>query len=392
MASDQMSERAGSPQARLSRRRLLGAAGVLAAGATGYAVRGGGSAEPRRQPAVAAPPRFRGPHQPGVATPAQTHLTLAAFDLATEQPGELRRLLSTWSETADRLMRGGAGGLDPAGLTVTIGLGRTVFERDGRDRLGLRSELPGALAPLPRFAGEELDPERSDGDLCLQLCGDHPQVIFGALHTLTREAADVAVPRWTQSGFRAPASGGTPRNVMGFKDGTVNPGGAELDRQVWAAAGPAWMRGGTYMVVRRIRILLDVWDATSVEQQEAAVGRRKTSGAPIGGRSERDRVDLAALAPDAHVRLAAAATNGGAQLLRRGYNYLDGVDAATGQLDAGLVFIAFQADPHTQFVPIQRRLAAQDALNKHIQHTAGATFAVPPAGGAFAGAGLFARL
>jgi len=49
--------------------------------------------------------------------------------------------------------------------------------------------------------------------------------------------------KWVQSGF---ATGnktqGNARNLMGFKDGTMNPAGAE---------GPAWMNGGSYMVARR---------------------------------------------------------------------------------------------------------------------------------------------
>ncbi len=81
---------------------------------------------------------------------------------------------------------------------------------------------------------------------------------------------------------------------------------------------------------------------------------------------------------DAHIRLAAPASNGGAKLLRRGYSFTDGVDPRTAGLDAGLFFLAYQRDPRRQFVPIQQRLAAQDALNEYIEHTSSAIFAIPP--------------
>jgi len=192
---------------------------------------------------------------------------------------------------------------------------------------------------------------------------------------------------------------------MGFKDGTNNiklEDGDELAREVWVGGsdGPAWMRDGTYLVTRRIRMLIEVWDRASLADQEATIGRAKTSGAPLGGRAEHDEVDLdlrdeagLPLVPvDAHVRLAAPTMNDGIRILRRGYSFTDGIDTRLGQLDAGLFFIAFQRDPRRQFVPLQRRLAANDALNEYVAHNDSALFAVPPgvAPGGFVGETLLA--
>jgi deferrochelatase/peroxidase EfeB len=177
---------------------------------------------------------------------------------------------------------------------------------------------------------------------------------------------------------------------MGFKDGTNNiklEDTAALKQHVWAGAGdePDWMRDGTYLVTRRIRMLIEVWDRASLLDQEATIGRVKDSGAPLGEKDEFDDVDLKAqsapggpvIPTDAHIRLAAPSTNGGERILRRGYSFTDGMDPRLGQLDAGLFFISYQRDPRTQFVPIQRRLAQTDALNEYIKHTASGLFACP---------------
>jgi len=201
--------------------------------------------------------------------------------------------------------------------------------------------------------------------------------------------------RWSQLGFGRTSSTsraqGTPRNLMGFKDGTNNiklDDETALAEHVWAGRReePAWMQGGTYLVTRRIRMLIEVWDRASLGDQEATIGRTKTVGAPLGGRHEFDRVDLAAKGPsglpviaaDAHIRLAAPIENGEIRILRRGYSFTDGMDPRLGQLDAGLFFIAYQRDPRRQFVPLQRRLSRSDALNDYITHTGSAVFACPP--------------
>jgi deferrochelatase/peroxidase EfeB len=396
----------------LTRREALLSAGAVGAAAGiaggGYAL---GRAESDNEPAALP---FYGRHQAGVATPPQDYLQLAAFDFTGTTADDLAGLLRSWSDAAAALARGetpGGGepsrelppvdtgeavGLSPSRLTLTFGVGRSLFLRGGP--LGVRA--PAALAPLPTFPQDALEPRWSDGDICVQACADDLQVAFHAVHVLTRLAGGKAIPRWSQAGFRGQGGDGAHRNLLGFKDGTRNlTTDADAD-QLWVGAGdePRWMVGGTYMVVRRIRLLLDVWDLTSLEGQERAVGRTKVRGTPLGGKDESEKPDLAAtgsrgpvIPSDAHIRLAAPETNGGAKLLRRGYSYSAGVDGA-GQLDAGLIFICFQRDPHAQFVPVQRRLSRGDALGKHVLHVGSAAFACLPGAheGGFVGETLFA--
>jgi deferrochelatase/peroxidase EfeB len=218
-------------------------------------------------------------------------------------------------------------------------------------------------------------------------------VAFHAVRNLARIGRETVVMRWSQLGFgrtaKTVASQQTPRNLMGFKDGTNNVTADEtraLDQHVWVGSeAPAWLRGGSYMVTRRIRMLIEVWDRASLGDQEATIGRSKASGAPLGRRDEHDRVDLKARAAgggevvpaDAHIRLAAPATNGGVRILRRGYSFTDGFDPELGQLDAGLFFIAFQRDAHKQFAVIQRGLKG-DALNEYVKHVSSGLFAIAP--------------
>lgn len=349
---------------------------------------------------------FHGPHQAGITTPPQRALAFAAFDVHSNQSEDLRTLLEDWSRTAAELTQGRhaaspskddpprdtgeAAGLSPSRLTITFGLGPSLFD-DGRGLI--RPERrPNALKELPSFPNDQLDPRRSGGDLAIQACSDDPQVAFQAIHQLAFMARGRASLRWYQSGFSAAnsldASHATPRALIGFKDGTNNLQGSDersLARHVWVAPGEGagWLDGGTYMVVRRIRILFDVWDATSLRGQEAAIGRHKSSGAPLGARREHDPAPLSISADgapvipvNAHIRVASPEANGGARLLRRGYSFADGVDDQTASFDAGLFFISFQCDPRV-FVRIQRQLAASDALGKHVLHVASAVFACP---------------
>jgi deferrochelatase/peroxidase EfeB len=409
---------------RISRRRLL-----VAAGAGGAAVALGGGALVERgrsegdEASDAVP--FYGPHQAGIATPVQDRLHFASFDVVSERREDVRDLLREWTTAAARITSGQpagpvndladappddtgeAVGLHPARLTVTFGFGPTLFVRDGADRFGLAARRPKALEPLPALPDDALDPERSGGDLCVQACADDPQVAFHAVRNLARIGRGVVVMRWSQLGFGRTSSTTrsqeTPRNLMGFKDGTNNielEDTKGLDEHVWVSARePAWLRGGTYLVARRIRMLIEIWDRASLADQELTIGRAKVSGAPLGSTDEFDTVDLRAqgadgtpvIPVDAHIRLAAPAENGGLRILRRGYSFTDGMDARLGQLDAGLFFISFQNDPGV-FVKLQERLGRNDALNEYISHRGSALFAVPPGvqEGGFVGAGLFA--
>jgi deferrochelatase/peroxidase EfeB len=368
---------------------------------------------------------FHGRRQAGIATPPPEFLSFAAFDLTSDAADDLRSLLQEWTAAAVELTSGDrhqqasgdrnlapsdpgeAVGLGPARLTITVGFGPGLFGSTGSDRFGLGSRRPPALAELPAFQGETLDPARSGGDLCVQACADHPQVAFHAIHTLTLIANGIATLRWSQNGFGRTSSTSrsepTPRNLVGFKDGTNNIRAEEtgaMDEHVWVQPGdgPGWMEGGSYLVARRIKILFDVWDATSLEGQEDVFGRKKLSGAPLGGEDEYDPVELDArsggqpvIPTDAHIRLSSPETNGGRRILRRGYSFSEPAEPGSGQIDAGLFFLAFQRDPE-QFISIQRRLSESDALNRHTLHTASGLFACPPGTkpGGFIGEGLFA--
>lgn len=431
-----MREMEGSSQAEkrgVTRRGVLAGAALLGLGAGldrvlvgggGKAGRTDGAANPSAAGADAQVP-FYGAYQAGIATPAQEFLSVAAFDMTSDAVDDLRGVLQEWTVAAASLTRGGlyrpsadpagggpadpgeAVGLGPARLTITVGFGPGLFGHGVPDRFGLARRRPKALRPLPAFRGESLEPDRSGGDLCVQACAEDPQVAFHTIHVLARIAAGAATLRWTQEGFGRTASTSasqpTPRNLMGFKDGTNNVRGEDaeaMDAHVWVQRGdgPAWMQGGTYLIARRIKILLDVWDETSLEGQERAIGREKASGAPLGGEEEFEEVDLSAreggqpaIPADAHIRLASPESNEGTRILRRGYSFSDPPEPGSGQMDAGLFFISFQRDPQ-QFIRTQLRLADSDALNRHIVHTSSAIFACPPGtrSGGFIGEGLFA--
>ncbi|NUK85907.1 iron uptake transporter deferrochelatase/peroxidase subunit [Streptomyces lunaelactis] len=390
-----------------SRRSLLGwggaglALGAAAAGGAVAAVRTGDQAVPAADSGAAIP--FHGTHQAGIASAVQDRLHFAAFDVKTKDRAELVQLLKDWTRAAERMAAGHAvgegafGGLEeappddtgealglkPSRLTLTIGFGPSLF---AKGRFGLEGKRPGALLELPAFPGDNLDPARSGGDLCVQACADDPQVAVHAIRNLARIGFGKVAVRWSQLGFGKTSSttpeAQTPRNMMGFKDGTRNIAGtdnAALDRHVWVASkdGAGWLAGGSYLVARRIRMNIETWDRTPLKEQEDIFGRDKGEGAPVGKAKERDEPFLKAMLPTAHVRLAHPDTNDGAKLLRRGYSFTDGTDGL-GRLDAGLFFLAYQRDVRTGFIPVQNSLARADVLNEYIQHVGSALFAVPP--------------
>jgi deferrochelatase/peroxidase EfeB len=409
-----------------TRREFIAAAG---AGAAGLAVGAGATAFFEHEDTSSSSSSsevvpFYGQHQAGIATAAQDRLVFAAFDVTVATKGELRDLFREWTHAAALMTKGvpigpvggnenappadtgEALGLGPAQLTVTFGLGGLLF---APDRIGLASRRPSLLKPLGHLPGDELDPAHSDGDLCVQACANDPQVAFHAIRDLARIGQGAAVLRWTQLGFGRTSSTtstqATPRNLQGFKDGTKNLHGdnaADMNRYVWVGneEPQGWFRGGSYLVARRIRMLINVWDRAVLSDQEQTIGRFKVSGAPLTGHTEFDPLDLDAksangklvIPANAHVRLASPSTNGGEAILRRGYSFTDGIDATTGELDAGLFFLAYQRDPHKQFAAIQTRLGTHDALNEYIVHTSGGLFAIPPGirPGGFVAEGLFA--
>ncbi|MEV5237559.1 iron uptake transporter deferrochelatase/peroxidase subunit [Streptomyces cinnamoneus] len=390
----------------VSRRRLLGTAGAAgavalvaggAAGATGASVVRG---KPDPLSSVgSANVAFHGPHQAGILQPSQAHGHLAAFDLAPKADAKAAAaMLRRWSAAAADMMEGRTPQGDelgialdagPSSLTVTIGFGRTFF-----DRTGLTAKRPEALEPLPAFTADALDPKRSEGDLWVQIGADDGLVAFHALRLLQRLAADTAKLRWQMNGFnRAPGATENPmtgRNLMGQMDGTNNPKetDANFGERIFVpdnrTGADAWMAGGSYVVFRRIRMLLDSWDNLSVDRQEKIIGRRKSDGSPLSGGTETTRPDfnkmgsdgVLAIPGDAHIRVASPGTNRGAAMLRRAFSYHDGF-RDDGAPDAGLLFIAWQADPRKGFTPVQRKLDRGDGLSRFLKHEASGVFAVP---------------
>ncbi|MFD7224147.1 iron uptake transporter deferrochelatase/peroxidase subunit [Streptomyces sp. NPDC059892] len=398
---------APSPPSPPSRRALLGwggaglALGAAAAGGAMAAVRDDDTAAPAAESGAAVP--FHGRHQAGIATDVQDRLHFAAFDVTTEDRAELAQLLKDWTRAAERMTAGhavGEGaygglpeappddtgealGLKPSRLTLTVGFGPGLF---AKDRFGLAERRPAALVELPKFPGDNLDPARGGGDLCVQACADDPQVAVHAIRNLARIGFGKVAVRWSQLGFGKTSSttpgAQTPRNLFGFKDGTSNIAGtdtAALDRHVWVsdADGPGWLAGGSYLVARRISMRIETWDRTSLQEQEDVFGRDKGEGAAVGKAREHDKPNLKAMLPTSHVRLAHPDSHHGARMLRRGYSFTDGTDGL-GRLDAGLFFLAYQRDVRDAFIPVQRSLARSDALNEYIQHVGSAVFAIPP--------------
>ena len=413
----------------LSRRALFGLAGaagllVGAGGATAVAAatsnRGSGVA-----PATATHPFF-GAHQAGIATEVQEHLHFAAFDMmARTNRDDLIELLQDWTYAAARMTQGlevsasgavngspqappedtgEALGLGASSLTITIGFGPTLFEKNGEDRYGIGARRPAALTPLPKFLGEDLVAAFSDGDLCIQACADDPQVAVHAIRNLSRIAFGRASIRWSQLGFgrtsKTTADQSTPRNLFGFKDGTANILGtddAALDEHVWVSDG-SWLDGGSYLVARKIAMSIETWDRVRLAEQERVVGRTKGEGAPLSAptAAETTEPDFAAsgtagplIDGRSHVALAHPDANGGIRLLRRGYNYVDGNDTL-GKLSAGLFFLGYQSSPE-RFVTVQKTLSS-DALAEYFTHVGSGLWAIPPGASesSYVGSTLFA--
>ncbi|KAA1418605.1 deferrochelatase/peroxidase EfeB [Nocardioides humilatus] len=419
-------------RAKVSRRGLIGG-GAAAAGVAG-AFAAGRWATPEEHAVTAVHASsypFCGEQQAGIVTPVQDRLHFVALDVTTDDRDELIDLLRRWTDAAARMTRGASAGpvgpvegsallppddtgeaigLSASGLTITFGFGPGVFlDADGNDRFGLADRRPAALEPLPHFAADALDPRRTGGDLCIQACADDPQVAVHAIRNLVRIGFGTTAVRWSQLGFGRTSTTSnaqtTPRNLFGFKDGTHNvklEETADLADHVWVGAGDDaaadWLVGGSYLVTRRINMTIEVWDRQPLGDQELFVGRTKDSGAPLTGGGEFTKPDFAqqvgdqpVIPVDAHVRVVHPDQHGGIRMLRRGYNFVDGSNDIGG-LEAGLFFIGYVRDPRTHFIPIQRAMAAQDALMEYLKFTGQALFAVPPGvrEGEYVGQALFA--
>ncbi len=408
----------------ISRRTAIGVG--LAAGATGLLV--GREVVPAHDRSTTH--SLRGDHQPGITTAVQDNLHFASYDVTTTSRAELIAMLKAWTVAAERMMAGKpAGMLGPVGgrpdlppddtgeamdlpaanLTLTIGFGPGLFrDASGKDRFGFAHRQPRELRPLPRFPLDALTPGTSGGDLCVQACADDPQIAVHAVRNLTRIGFGTVSMRWSQHGFGRSSSTTrgqtTPRNLMGFKDGTANIKAEDtgaLDEHVWVAPSDdragAWLSGGSYLITRRATITVELWDRQKLRDQEEFVGRSKGPGAPLSGEEEFDEPDFhaerggeLAIPGDAHIRVVHPSNHNGARILRRGYNIADGTNEL-GRMDAGLFFIGFVRSPSRQFIPIQAAMSRNDALMEYLRFTQSSIFAVPPgiSGDEYVGQRLF---
>jgi deferrochelatase/peroxidase EfeB len=399
-----------------SRRRLLtgaglAGAGVVAGGLGGYFAHPPGAAAATADDGTLGDSTttvpFYGTYQAGIATPAQDRLAFGSLNVVDgASKADLRDLLVQWTAAAAKMSTGKlvgeatepdappvdtgeAVGSPVSRLTITVGYGPSLF--DGR--FGLASRKPAALTSLPPLPNEDLDPDYSDGDLCIQACSDDPLVAFHAVRNLARIGMGVVEHNWLELGFGRTSTTSTaqqtPRNLLGFKDGTRNIKAEQtslMNDYVWVGreTDQPWLRGGSYLVARKIRMFVENWDRDYLQDQENVIGRSKVNGAPLSGGTEFTTPNFATVGADglpaipakAHIRLASHEQNDGTRILRRGYSYTDGIDPQTGTLMGGLFFIAFMKNP-SQFIKLQNSLAA-DALNEYVQHVGSAIFACPP--------------
>jgi deferrochelatase/peroxidase EfeB len=393
---------------KISRRAVLGAGLAAGAGvALDRAVQSAPSADADADGAAAAPAgaagplarriAFEGRHQAGILTPRPDHATIVAFDAFAARRGDVVDAVATLSDRARALTQGhptllgAAGGegptpesgilgvrVPPDALTITIGFGASLFD----DRYGFAARKPAGLTTMPAFPDDDLDPAACHGDLVVQLCAHTEETVINALRDLMRATRGALAVRWKVDGFLPNASreGGAGRNLLGFKDGTANPDAADeklMNDLVWTPDG------GTFGVVRVIRNRVEFWDRVGRPEQELMIGRDKARGAPLGRPAERSDPDYASdpdgsrIPLDAHMRLARPRTakTESQRILRRGYNYSRGIDQA-GQLDMGLIFVAFNRSIETQFAKVQQRLAGEPLVD-YIKPTGGGYFYMP---------------
>ncbi|NBH05134.1 Dyp-type peroxidase [Amycolatopsis sp. SID8362] len=385
----------GLPRRSFLRRAAMGAGLTVAAGA------GLGASSVIDS---AAPVPFHGKNQAAILRNPPTQTIVASFDVVAESKAELTELFRAITDRARFLTTGGApaalgisappadsgvlGPVVPGGdLGVVLGAGASLFD----DRYGLAKLKPAKLKPMPTFPNDALDPAQCHGDLSLTLSANSTDTVLHALRDIARATRGGMQPRWKLTGFSSPPRpAGTPRNLMGFKDGTANPTGSEVDGLVWTtgAGEPAWTAGGSYQVVRLIRMLVEFWDRVSLAEQENMFGRRRDTGAPLDGTEETDVPRYAddpigtVIPLTSHIRKANPRTpeTDSSRILRRAVNYDRGVDG-NGNLDMGLIFVCYQQDLERQFEAVQTRLADEPLTDYISPFGGGYFFALPGVSG-----------
>jgi deferrochelatase/peroxidase EfeB len=351
---------------------------------------------------------FYGPHQSGVITPQPAAALVVAFDVLASDRAGLERLFRILTDRIAFLMKGGEAEISdrrfpppdsgllgpkifPDNLTVTVALGASLFD----ERFGLAKVKPARLVPMAQFPNDALDSRMCHGDVVLQICSNTAETNIHALRDILKHTPDLLAPRWKIDGFLPPHTvrklgKETVRNLLGFKDGTANLNAADdelMDRVVWVQPGanePSWTAGGSYQVVRLIRMFVERWDRTALAEQQTIIGRDKESGAPLTLANEHDTPDFQSdpkgerIPLTAHIRLANPRTpqSEANLILRRGYNYSRGLSSA-GQLDMGLLFVCFQADLDAGFITVQARLNGEP-LEEYIKPFGGGYFFVLP--------------
>ncbi len=413
----------GGSSGGIGRRSVVGAAAVLGGtllggGVVGHAVgasasRGGSGAAGSGGigPAAVAlggaeKVAFHGRYQSGITTPHQAHGTFIGLDLPKGTRREkIISLLRVLGDDAERLMSGRAplGALErdiprtPANLTVTFGFGPGLFAA-----AGIPDQCPPVIADFPAFSLDKLDERWGQTDLVVQVCSDDPITLGYAQRRLIRDARTFSSPKWVQSGFVNARGhepiGTTARNLMGMRDGSANERDpAQIADVVWNTGGEhPWLKDGSMLVLRRIAIDMEAWDDIEPVAKEISFGRTLTDGLPLTGGDEFTAVDRTAvdekgfpvIAPNAHAARAQA-RSGEERMFRRPFNYIYEADPAA-EPEQGLLFAAYQADLGTAFVPVQKRLDENDALNTWITHIGSAVYAIPPgiAQGEYPGQGL----
>ncbi|MFJ6943302.1 Dyp-type peroxidase [Streptomyces wuyuanensis] len=264
-------------------------------------------------------------------------------------------------------------------IAVGLALGAPLFS-GGR--------APKQLQIMQSFPGDLLDPARSHGDAVVQVEGATAVEVSEAVRRIL-EASPDWVLRWRIDGFRSgnhhDQGRGLARNPFHFTDGFGNPSSAQetLDRMLVRSDQdePDWAVGGTYQVIRVVRLATELWNKDSVEEQERIMGRRRDGrwldGTPAGEEPNFAADPQGRLTPlDSHVRLAAPDRRNPPPIVRRSYTY----DRGNG--DTGLIFSCFQRDLSKGFEAVQRRLEGE-AMAKYMLTTGGGYFFVPPPGDAW---------